>query len=182
MSAEELGTWREQGALPAPMLDTLSTLAGLKAKRAEGSRKVAGHQAHIEATFNNQYVNRLEPAAHAACAAARNAVNSHAISPASAHPGSPTAAPNGRERLRENIKSLEKVGKNALTDRYLTDLDKEEDGLIQTRRAIAALEEDDAAIVAKIGAIKLSLASEVCTWVCMPMGMYAHGYCTDLTI
>jgi hypothetical protein len=53
------------------------------------------------------------------------------------------------------------VGKNALTDRYLTDLDKEEDGLIQTRRAIAALEEEDAAIVAKMGAIKLSLASEV---------------------
>ena len=35
---------------------------------------------------------------------------------------------NSQTRLRENIKSLEKVGKNALTDRYLTDLDKEEDG------------------------------------------------------
>ena len=31
---------------------------------------------------------------------------------------------NNQTRLRENIKSLEKVGKNALTDRYLTDLDK----------------------------------------------------------
>jgi len=119
VSAEDLSKWREQGALPAAMLQTLGTLGQLKAKRGEGGRKVAAHKAQIEATFNNQ------------------------------------------TRLRENIRSLEKVGKNALTDRYLTDLDKEEDGLIQNRRAIAALEEEDAAIVSKMDGLKLSLAAEV---------------------
>jgi len=119
VSAEELSKWREASALPPQMLETLGTLAALKAKRAEGARKVAAHSAHIEATFTNQ------------------------------------------TRLRENIKSLENVGKNTLTDRYLKDLDKEEDGLIQTRRTIGSLEEDDATIVAKMDAIRLSLASEV---------------------
>jgi len=119
VSAEELSKWREASALPPKMLETLGTLAALKAKRAEGARKVAAHSAHIEATFTNQ------------------------------------------TRLRENIKSLENVGKNTLTDRYLKDLDKEEDGLIQTRRTIGSLEEDDATIVAKMDAIRLSLASEV---------------------
>ena len=38
---------------------------------------------------------------------------------------------------------------------------QEEDGLIQTRRAITALEEEDAAILAKISAMKLILASDV---------------------
>jgi len=119
VTVEELSAWCEQGALPRPMLDTLNKLAQLEAKRAEGSRKVAAHQAHIKATFSNQ------------------------------------------ERLRENIRSLEKVGKNTLTDRYLKDLDKEEDGLIQTRRAIGALKESDAALALEVNAMKLSLASDV---------------------
>lgn len=69
---------------------------------------------------------------------------------------------NNQHRLRENIKSLEVVGKNALTDRYLADLDKEEDELINTRRTIAALEEEDASTKVEIEETKLALALEVC--------------------
>jgi len=119
VSAADLCTWKEQQALPAALIGRLDELGDLKAKKAEGQRKVAARQSHIEATFTNQ------------------------------------------TRLRENIKSLEKVGKNALTDRYLTDLDKEEDGLIQTRRAIASLEEEQATLASQISALKLSLASDV---------------------
>ena len=66
-----------------------------------------------------------------------------------------------QDRLRENIRSLEKVGQNALTTRYLKDLDKEEDGLIAMRREIAGLEEKDAALRAAMAAAQLKLAAEV---------------------
>ena len=66
-----------------------------------------------------------------------------------------------QDRLRENIRSLEKVGTNALTTRYLKDLDKEEDGLIAMRREIAALEEQDAALRAEMAAAQLKLAAAV---------------------
>ena len=66
-----------------------------------------------------------------------------------------------QDRLRENIRSLEKVGTNALTTRYLKDLDKEEDGLIAMRREIAGLEEKDAALRAAMAAAQLKLAAEV---------------------
>ena len=66
-----------------------------------------------------------------------------------------------QERLRENIRSMEKVGTNALLTRYLKDLDKEEDDLIQTRRAIARLDEEDAAYVRQIGAAQLELGTVV---------------------
>ena len=51
-----------------------------------------------------------------------------------------------QDRLRENLKSLEKVAGSAtcdLTKRYLRDLDKQEDELLQARRSIQALEEAD---------------------------------------
>lgn len=78
-----------------------------------------------------------------------------------AHQASIEATFNNQERLRENIKSLETVGKNALTDRYLADLDKEEDGLINTRRAIAALQEEDSTTKAMLDETKLCLSLEV---------------------
>ena len=46
-----------------------------------------------------------------------------------------------QDRLRENIRSFEKFGTNSLTERYLKDLDSQEDELIATRKAVAALEE-----------------------------------------
>jgi len=66
-----------------------------------------------------------------------------------------------QDRLRENIRSMEKVGSNKLTERYLKDLDKEEDELIQTRRAIARLEEEDAALVREMSAALLELGTQV---------------------
>ena len=66
-----------------------------------------------------------------------------------------------QDRLRENIRSMEKVGSNKLLERYLKDLDKEEDELIQTRRAIARLEEEDAGHVRQMNATLLELANAV---------------------
>jgi len=47
-----------------------------------------------------------------------------------------------QERLRSNIQSLEKVTNTALVERYLKDLDKEEDDLIATNNVIDQLEEE----------------------------------------
>ena len=66
-----------------------------------------------------------------------------------------------QDRLRENIRSMEKVGSNKLLERYLKDLDKEEDELIQTRRAIARLEEEDAGHVRQMSATLLELGAAV---------------------
>jgi len=64
-------------------------------------------------------------------------------------------------RLRENIKSLEKVGTNELTKRYLKDLNQEEDSLIQTRRSLAALEESDARIQQETSSLKMAVERSV---------------------
>ena len=66
-----------------------------------------------------------------------------------------------QDRLRENIRSMEKVGSNKLTDRYLKDLDKEEDELIQMRRTIARLEEEEALLVREMSAALLELGTQV---------------------
>jgi len=119
VSERELFDWREAKALPLAVLEKLSGLHGLKAKRLEGQRKAAAASARIAEAFKNQ------------------------------------------DRLRENIRSMEKVGSNKLTDRYLKDLDKEEDELIQTRRAIARLEEEDALLVREMSAALLELGTQV---------------------
>jgi len=57
-------------------------------------------------------------------------------------------------RLRENIKSMEHVRTGSLLDRYMTDMDKEESDLIETRSRVEAAEEKIATVsqdVAKIG-------------------------------
>ena len=56
---------------------------------------------------------------------------------------------------------MEKVGSNKLTDRYLKDLDKEEDELIQMRRTIARLEEEEALLVREMSAALLELGTQV---------------------
>merc|ERR1711907_278873 len=55
-----------------------------------------------------------------------------------------------QNRLRENIKSFEKFGTNVLTERYLKDLDTEEDELIATRRHIGALDDADAVLLCEM--------------------------------
>lgn len=46
-----------------------------------------------------------------------------------------------QERLRENIKSMEHVRHGTLLERYMTDMDKEENDLIETRARIEEAEE-----------------------------------------
>merc|ERR1712194_981405 len=46
-----------------------------------------------------------------------------------------------QSRLRENIKSMEAVRTGSLLDRYMNDMDKEENDLIQTRKKIEEAEE-----------------------------------------
>lgn len=45
-----------------------------------------------------------------------------------------------QDRIRQNIKSLEKIVRSALLDRYLADLNAEEDDLQQTRREIKIMQ------------------------------------------
>lgn len=47
-----------------------------------------------------------------------------------------------QERLRENIRSMEHVRTGNLLERYMTDMDKEENDLIETRRRIEEAEEE----------------------------------------
>jgi hypothetical protein len=62
-----------------------------------------------------------------------------------------------QSRLRENIKSIEKVSSSKLVDRYLADLDKEEDDLIATRKKIDALQKE----ASEAKAVVLELDGEV---------------------
>jgi len=66
-----------------------------------------------------------------------------------------------QDRLRENIRAFEKFGSNVLTERYLKDLDNEEDDLLAMRQATAALEEADAALIAEMKAKLLVLTADV---------------------
>ena len=105
MSERELFDWREAKALPLAVLDKLAGLHGLKAKSLEGQRKAAAANARIAEAFKNQ-------------------VSSHTTPKPNPNPNSnPSPKPNPKQdRLRENIRSMEKVGSNKLTDRYLKDL------------------------------------------------------------
>ena len=47
-----------------------------------------------------------------------------------------------QERIRQNIKSLEKIEKSVLMDRYLKDLNTEEDDLQNTRREIKRMQDE----------------------------------------
>ena len=65
-----------------------------------------------------------------------------------------------QERLRSNIKSLEKVASNKLVERYLTDLDREEDDLIATNDLIKKAEEDRVDVIARANEQKLVIKAE----------------------
>ena len=65
-----------------------------------------------------------------------------------------------QERLRSNIKSLEKVASNKLVDRYLTDLDREQDDLITTNSLIKKAKEDRVAAVADADRRKMMISAE----------------------
>jgi len=62
-------------------------------------------------------------------------------------------------RLRENIKSLENMTGSELVKRYMHDLDKEEDDLIQTRKQIEGREIEQAKVEAELKEIILHAVS-----------------------
>jgi len=65
-----------------------------------------------------------------------------------------------QSRLRDNIKSLEKLSNHGvLIDRYLSDLNQEEDDLLATRQQIAALTEEIEQHTAKLKAKEAELAA-----------------------
>jgi len=65
-----------------------------------------------------------------------------------------------QERLRQNIKSLEKVQNcGSLVSRYLTDLNRDEDDLQQTRKDVEGLEEQKAALENELGQLELRIAA-----------------------
>lgn len=68
---------------------------------------------------------------------------------------------NNQNRLRENIRSFEKIGKNELLDRYLKDMGTEEDELIATRAAIAQLDEDAGRLASEMSVAHLLLSRDV---------------------
>ena len=133
MSERELFDWREAKALPLAVLDRLGALHALKAKRLEGQRKTAAANARIAEAFKNQV--RRRAASYPTPAVTRTRTGSRSVAHAliltpTPHPRKqgPNSNPNpnptttNQDRLRENIRSMEKVGSNKLTDRYLKDL------------------------------------------------------------
>jgi cell division protein FtsB len=66
-----------------------------------------------------------------------------------------------QSRLRQNILSLEKVGKCNLLDRYLKDLDRGEDDILANRKQIDKLRDTEADVRAKLRALKMEIDSHV---------------------
>jgi len=64
-----------------------------------------------------------------------------------------------QSRLRENIKSLEKILDSDLVRRYLKDLDRQEDDLNNTRKKIATLVEEEANINEQIKLLNLDIST-----------------------
>jgi len=62
-----------------------------------------------------------------------------------------------QERLRLNIKSMEKMAESPLLRRYMQDLDKEEDQLIATRELMSKLKEEEKSLTAQIGKLTLDM-------------------------
>jgi len=81
-----------------------------------------------------------------------------------------------QERLRSNIKSLEKVQSSTLVDRYLTDLNNQEDDLIATNAAMDELAEEKSDLDAKTKELHATCAVEAAKLrEAMVEGSYSHG-------
>merc|ERR1719401_254314 len=63
-----------------------------------------------------------------------------------------------QSRLRDNIKSMEAVRTGSLLDRYMNDMDKEENDLIETRRRIEEAEEAQASLSQEAAKLTLQIA------------------------
>ena len=60
-------------------------------------------------------------------------------------------------RLRENIKSMEHVRTGSLLERYMNDMDKEENDLIETRKRIEEFEEVLAKMTTEVSKLTLQI-------------------------
>jgi len=63
-------------------------------------------------------------------------------------------------RLRENIRSMEKVSNSSLVERYLKDLNQEEDNLIKARQSIENLDKQKREQESQLKSITIALVSE----------------------
>merc|ERR1712014_3744 len=63
-----------------------------------------------------------------------------------------------QSRLRENIKSMEAVRTGNLLDRYMNDMDKEENDLIETRKRIEQAEEKMAGLSQNTSKLTLQIS------------------------
>jgi len=90
----------------------------------------------------------------------RSKIDSH-TSQINLHESHIKAVFNNQARLRENIISLEKVNNNDLVQRYLIDLNREEDDLIQTRQSISLLQNQITTLKDKLNELKAITKDEV---------------------
>merc|ERR1712039_531086 len=65
-----------------------------------------------------------------------------------------------QERLRENIKSMEHVRTGNLLDRYMNDMDKEENDLISTRKRMEEADEQMATLSGEMSSCALQISME----------------------
>merc|ERR1712176_506760 len=63
-----------------------------------------------------------------------------------------------QQRLRENIKSMEHVRTGTLLDRYMSDMDKEENDLISTRKRMDQADEQMASLTAEMSSCALQIS------------------------
>jgi len=67
-----------------------------------------------------------------------------------------------QQRIRENIVALEKVSsKNAIVDRYMADMNKDEDEISSLRKAISKAEEEEAKLNRQLVLLRREIAQEV---------------------
>jgi len=71
-----------------------------------------------------------------------------------------TAVFQNQQRIRENIKSLQKLRDSNLVKRYLKDLDKEEDDIISTRAFIKQYESESMQLTTEQQNLKLEATKE----------------------
>jgi len=64
-------------------------------------------------------------------------------------------------RLRENVQSLETVGKCPLLDRYLKDLNNGEDGIAATRKKLASVRASQDSVRAELGKLQEQVDTEI---------------------
>jgi uncharacterized protein YaaN involved in tellurite resistance len=76
------------------------------------------------------------------------------------HQAHVTKVEQNQERLRHNIKSMEKVENKSLVDRYLQDLNNQEDDLIATNSVLEQLADDQAEATVELEQVRSRITAE----------------------